>query len=1017
MATQRFSKAFGEYIPAILRAREEKRHHDYRRHLFTTLIRDAFEVDAEELQLEEHVTGLRVRGFIDLLYQYLVFEFKRDIEEEREDGLRELRTYLKSVEKRRPLGVLTDGLRFEVYSLEEGELRLIDTEDLMKITDDPVAAYLWFEAYLFSARDVQPTPGDIVRRFGSGSAVFAASRTTLRLMLRATTGDPTVQVKYSEWDRLLAKVYGTRVGAEELFIRHTYLALLVRVIAYIAAVERRPRGDEILGVVDGSSFQRIATNLAEADFFSWVLDDAVRGQARNVLNGMVAHLGQYDLDLLGEQDLLQRLYQDLVDPTDRHDLGEYYTPDWLAELALREAGFAGRKSILDPACGSGTFLFTAIRMLAEDDAGDGDLARWCLDNVMGVDVHPVAVLTSKVNYLLALKKFAKLDDGLGPVTIPVYMADSLLSPEARTGLVPVPVSDEESFHIRADMAAMASFDSVIDTMAGYARMTDLPEADAAAGFREWLERQGMNGTIPFWAANLRLMRKLIQEGRDTIWAFILKNAYRPFYLAQRRFDFIAGNPPWLSYRYIRDRGYQAQVKRMTLACGLLTRGQGKLFTQMDTATLFFSHCREWYMKNGGTIAFVMPRSVITGAKQHAGFQASQALTRVLDLKDVDVPSERSLKVFGVDTCVLIADANATVGPIPATRFAGVLREKGLSYGSAMALLHCDEVAGSVAAAPCPISPYREEFLQGATIVPRTMWFAIPASLGINPLQPRLMTDPGVAVRANEPWRDVHVECNVEAEFIYATLLSNDLVPFGTRQLSLVVLPLHKMGHKARCGVIDSRTAYSRGYPGLGSWLSQAEAIWNERKKDTTQASLVEWLDYHGKLSSQDPLAEHRVFYNRSGSHLCSSVLQASVAPVLQSVGTQGLVADSGTYCCCCATEQEAHFLSAVLNAPCVNITIKPHQTRGAYHGERDIHRRPFEVLPTPIPTFNPANPVQTHLAELSVKCHQLVAASELPPNAEIGRLRQKVRADLARELAEIDAIVAEMLGLQSGRND
>jgi type I restriction-modification system DNA methylase subunit len=46
----------------------------------------------------------------------------------------------------------------------------------------------------------------------------------------------------------------------------------------------------------------------------------------------------------------------------RHHLGEYYTPDWLAEQTLDRAGYAGDPEIriLDPSCGSGTFLVLAI---------------------------------------------------------------------------------------------------------------------------------------------------------------------------------------------------------------------------------------------------------------------------------------------------------------------------------------------------------------------------------------------------------------------------------------------------------------------------------------------------------------------------------------------------------------------------------------------------------------------------------------------------------------------------------
>ena len=37
-----------------------------------------------------------------------------------------------------------------------------------------------------------------------------------------------------------------------------------------------------------------------------------------------------------------------------------------------------------------------------------------------------------------------------------------------------------------------------------------------------------------------------------------------------------------------------------------------------------------------------------------------------------------------------------------------------------------------------------------------------------------------------------------------------------------------------------------------------------------------------------------------------------------------------------ASEDEAHYLVGILNSPFVNEVIKPFQTQGIYHGERDI---------------------------------------------------------------------------------
>lgn len=1010
MSITRFKQAFDQYLAQIRQARHERRHHDYRRHLFTSFVRDAFGVEADELQLEEHVTAVRVRGFIDLLYMYLVFEFKRDLTAERRDGIRELTTYLSAISERRPLGVLTDGLVFEVYSLEECELRLVDSQDLERLSEDPESAYLWFEAYLFSARDAEPTPQDIVRRFGSRSAVFTSTRVVLRQMLQGVGEDPAVRVKYSEWDRLLSKVYGESVGTNELFVKHTYLAMLARLIAFVATAGRRPAGDDLLGVVDGQAFARTASNLVEADFFSWVLVEPAR--SRSLLSALVAHLGQYDLTRIGEMDILQRLYQDLVDPAERHDLGEYYTPDWLAELTLREAGFGPGKSLLDPACGSGTFLFTAIRLLVEFGLSPREITEWALENFTGVDVHPVAVLASKVNFVLALQRFGE-PAHRGPITIPVYMADSLIAPSPKTGLVTIMTSENEGFHITEEMAATPNFDAAVDSMASLARTDIVNDEDADSGFRSWLNQNGITRCVTFWGPNARLMRPLVREGRDTIWAFIVKNAYRPLYLAQRKFDFVVGNPPWLAYRYIRDPGYRDEVRNHIFAYGLMERSQRQLFTQMEIATLFWTHSRTRFLAEGGVIAFVMPRSVITGARQHSRFREREPLSKILDLQHVDVPTEPSLKVFGVDSCVLVADSSSFLDEIPAVRFTGELPTKSLSYERATDRLAREDYVYRRPAEADP-SDYLPRVLQGATIVPRGLWFATPTShSGSDPAQPLLMTDPSVLARAKDAWTDLHVESRVEARFVYATLLSNDLLPFGTRKFSLAVLPLYKERYAANTMVLDARGAYRLGFLGLGSWMEQAERIWTSGRMRATQMPLGERLDYQRTLSDQDTSASHVVVYNRSGSHLSAFVARPSAwADAFQPIMPRGFAVDNGMYWVAGTRLDECHYLAAALNAPCVDAAITPHQTRGAYHGARDIHRRPFEVLGTPIPLYNPKSRAHRELADISRECHELVAASELSLETEIGRLRQRVRADLRPQLARIDRIVAEMLNLE-----
>ena len=81
-------------------------------------------------------------------------------------------------------------------------------------------------------------------------------------------------------------------------------------------------------------------------------------------------------------DVFGRLYQHLFPQGLRHGLGEYYTPEWLAEHVLDATGYSasGDGRLLDPACGSGVFLLAAIRRIRRARGAIDRAARTCPRN-------------------------------------------------------------------------------------------------------------------------------------------------------------------------------------------------------------------------------------------------------------------------------------------------------------------------------------------------------------------------------------------------------------------------------------------------------------------------------------------------------------------------------------------------------------------------------------------------------------------------------------------------------------
>jgi len=94
------------------------------------------------------------------------------------------------------------------------------------------------------------------------------------------------------------------------------------------------------------------------NFFDWVLAGA---EGEELVRRIMAHVRRFRLAEV-ESDVLKILYESLIDRDECHGLSEYYTPDWLAAKIVKTAVSTPlEQRVLDPACGSGTFLFHAIR--------------------------------------------------------------------------------------------------------------------------------------------------------------------------------------------------------------------------------------------------------------------------------------------------------------------------------------------------------------------------------------------------------------------------------------------------------------------------------------------------------------------------------------------------------------------------------------------------------------------------------------------------------------------------------
>jgi hypothetical protein len=113
----------------------------------------------------------------------------------------------------------------------------------------------------------------------------------------------------------------------------------------------------------------------------------------------------------------------------RHALGEFYTPDWLAAHALDEIGWQPTQTLLDPTCGTGTFVLEGLRRRLAA-AGPDDDAATLLNGLYGMDLNPLAVLAARASLVVFLARRLRPE---APVQLPVYLADAVtVNPARRT---------------------------------------------------------------------------------------------------------------------------------------------------------------------------------------------------------------------------------------------------------------------------------------------------------------------------------------------------------------------------------------------------------------------------------------------------------------------------------------------------------------------------------------------------------------------------------------------------------
>lgn len=227
------------------------------------------------------------RGFIDAYYGDIVIEFEANLDLKNDEAELQLREYISGIweEENKPisrLAIATDGIKWRVFypvlklkakrpwSADEVVLNLTEEKNIR--SDDADDFYFWLSRILLRDSLLKPTVKSFEDDFGLSSPAYIDASIILKQAFDEIKKDPEPNLAFVTWAKYLRYSYGKFEPDENLFIIHSYLAGVARLLVWAAFSQGKVEGSlkkVINSIFEGDYFQELGIdNLAEKDFFT-----------------------------------------------------------------------------------------------------------------------------------------------------------------------------------------------------------------------------------------------------------------------------------------------------------------------------------------------------------------------------------------------------------------------------------------------------------------------------------------------------------------------------------------------------------------------------------------------------------------------------------------------------------------------------------------------------------------------------------------------------------------------------
>ena len=739
---------------------------------------------------------------------------------------------------------------------------------------------------------------------------------------------------FTEWSRLFDQVEGITTNRLDVYFKdishihrkdytenpkayffalNTYIAIVAKVCAVYALASQ---ASEVLNPVanpitflksieEGEYFRMFGIeNMLGTDFFSWYLGSDVTVDLTQSVAVLLEKLRLIDFDTTRKnpksvRDLFKGLYMSFTPASVRLALGEYYTPDWLASHVMDEACWKPQQSLLDPTCGSGTFILEALKRRLEIAPADTN-ADELLKGIYGFDLNPLAVLTAKASVVVFISdRFSPQK----PVQLPVFLADAINTANPVDGTYEHSLLTEKgeiNFSIPASLATSQDFFKVMDQLrvlidAGISQSAVIIKSLESISESVVSFNQKQRNQFLTTVENLIALHNNHWNG---IWCLILYDRISAGCV--KDVDLVIGNPPWVKWSHL-PRSYAEFIKPICDRMNIFSEDSWVGGIQSDISTVVTYRALERFVCKGGKLAFLITGTVFKNESSQ-GFRRWKLMhgENVEELEVVKVEDYINIRPFeGVANwpTLLIVRRNgkATTYPVPYKRF--ILDKNkdrtvysSLPYENLLAIPVPNTEAGPwLVGTKSQLSVWPRLFAKNESSVYRARKGVTTDANGIFFVSVKPAKVSGLIQIENNPKNGrrmdiIQSNALVETDYIFPLLRGRDVKRFSAKPVinQCVIVPqkgmhgdeslpvtqpkLFKFLSKYR-EILEVRSSYLRFQKGKAFWsiwstgeytFSKYKVVWKEMSGSRFVAAYIDESDFNN--SSKIIIPDHKVYF-------------------------------------------------------------------------------------------------------------------------------------------------------------